>query len=102
MTHPKMGNKHICANCGARFFDMNKNPAICPKCGTQVGGDTPQAEEAPAPDEDVVEDVLDMDVDVEDVEGGEDDSLMEDASDLDDDDMSGVIENMDDDVEDKA
>ncbi len=34
MAKPELGNKHQCQNCGARFFDLNKNPITCPKCGT--------------------------------------------------------------------
>jgi uncharacterized protein (TIGR02300 family) len=31
---PVLGNKHHCQNCGTRFFDLNKSPIRCPKCGT--------------------------------------------------------------------
>ncbi|MGH6857672.1 MAG: TIGR02300 family protein [Methylocella sp.] len=34
MAKPELGNKHQCQNCGARFFDLNKSPITCPKCGT--------------------------------------------------------------------
>nr|WP_026595586.1 TIGR02300 family protein [Methyloferula stellata] len=34
MTKPELGNKHQCQNCGTKFFDLNKNPITCPKCGT--------------------------------------------------------------------
>lgn len=34
VVKPEWGNKHICGNCGARFYDMKKEPATCPKCGT--------------------------------------------------------------------
>ena len=34
MAKPELGNKHQCQNSGARFFDLNKNPITCPKCGT--------------------------------------------------------------------
>lgn len=30
---PPLGVKRICPNCGARFYDLNKKPALCPKCG---------------------------------------------------------------------
>jgi uncharacterized protein (TIGR02300 family) len=33
VTKPELGNKRQCQNCGARFFDFNKNPIACPKCG---------------------------------------------------------------------
>jgi len=28
-----LGNKHECFSCGARFYDLGKPEAICPKCG---------------------------------------------------------------------
>ncbi len=34
MTKPELGNKHQCQNCGTKFFDLNKSPILCPKCGT--------------------------------------------------------------------
>ena len=35
VTHGR-GIKHTCASCETRFFDLNKQPAICPKCGQKV------------------------------------------------------------------
>ena len=34
MTKPELGTKRLCASCGARFYDLNKTPITCPKCGT--------------------------------------------------------------------
>jgi len=34
VAKPELGSKHQCQNCGTRFFDLNKSPAVCPKCGT--------------------------------------------------------------------
>ena len=28
------GTKRTCLNCGARFYDLQKVPPTCPKCGT--------------------------------------------------------------------
>ena len=33
MTKPELGIKRDCPECGARFYDLNKEPAHCPKCG---------------------------------------------------------------------
>ena len=33
MTKPNLGKKRTCLSCETRFYDLNKNPAICPKCG---------------------------------------------------------------------
>lgn len=33
MAKPELGSKHQCHQCGTKFFDLNRNPVICPKCG---------------------------------------------------------------------
>ena len=38
MNNSIKGEKHICSNCGAKFFDLNKSTIICPKCNTEVVG----------------------------------------------------------------
>jgi uncharacterized protein (TIGR02300 family) len=38
LSKPELGNKHQCQNCGAKFFDLNKDPIVCPKCGTVFQG----------------------------------------------------------------
>ncbi len=32
MTKPELGIKRDCPSCGARFYDLNRSPAHCPKC----------------------------------------------------------------------
>ena len=34
MAKPELGTKRLCANCGAKFYDLDKNPIVCPKCQT--------------------------------------------------------------------
>ncbi|HEX3503223.1 MAG TPA: TIGR02300 family protein [Xanthobacteraceae bacterium] len=34
MAKPELGTKRLCAGCGAKFYDLNKDPIHCPKCGT--------------------------------------------------------------------
>lgn len=34
MAKPELGSKHKCQNCGTKFFDLMKDPVVCPKCGT--------------------------------------------------------------------
>jgi len=110
------GHKHTCSNCEARFFDLGKSPATCPKCETvQIVPKTkgraavkipvePEIEKAKKPysedksdntdgedgeDEEnlIVEEDVDLDVDLDDDDDeDDDDSLMEDTSDLGDDD----------------
>ena len=36
MNNSIKGEKHHCSNCGAKFFDLNKKPIICPKCNTEL------------------------------------------------------------------
>lgn len=33
VVDPKLGTKRACESCGAKFYDLNKDPAVCPKCG---------------------------------------------------------------------
>jgi len=28
----ELGTKRLCASCGAKFYDLNKDPITCPKC----------------------------------------------------------------------
>jgi uncharacterized protein (TIGR02300 family) len=30
----ELGLKRQCMSCGAKFYDLSKDPAVCPKCGT--------------------------------------------------------------------
>jgi uncharacterized protein (TIGR02300 family) len=38
VAKPELGTKRQCQNCAAKFFDLNKDPIICPKCGTVFQG----------------------------------------------------------------
>jgi uncharacterized protein (TIGR02300 family) len=56
---PDLGGKHQCLNCSAKFFDLHKDPIVCPKCGT-IFQPTPlsaraAARAAPQADDDEVE-----------------------------------------------
>jgi uncharacterized protein (TIGR02300 family) len=42
MGRPQLGTKCTCTACKERFYDLNRIPAICPKCGAE------QPPEAPA------------------------------------------------------
>jgi uncharacterized protein (TIGR02300 family) len=33
VAKPELGSKRQCQNCGAKFFDLNRDPILCPKCG---------------------------------------------------------------------
>ena len=32
MADPELGTKQVCPSCEAKFYDLNKRPATCPKC----------------------------------------------------------------------
>ena len=32
MAKPELGQKRQCQHCGAKFYDLNRDPIICPKC----------------------------------------------------------------------
>ena len=34
LANPELGAKQICPNCQAKFYDLGRRPATCPKCGT--------------------------------------------------------------------
>ncbi len=33
LASPELGAKQICPNCSAKFYDLSRRPALCPKCG---------------------------------------------------------------------
>ena len=35
MPKVEWGKKVVCTNCEAKFYDLNRKPAICPNCGTE-------------------------------------------------------------------
>ena len=34
MSKAEWGSKRVCPSCSARYYDMKKNPPVCPSCGT--------------------------------------------------------------------
>jgi uncharacterized protein (TIGR02300 family) len=34
VAKPELGTKRLCTNCSAKFYDLNKEPIVCPKCHT--------------------------------------------------------------------
>lgn len=108
MAKPELGTKRVCQSCGARFYDLGRDPASCPKCGFEnslealLRAKRPRApvEAKPKPKpaarravgEEDLDDTLPIDEDEE-----EDEDLIEDASELgeDEEDVSDVIENAD-------
>ena len=34
MAKPELGTKRQCQSCASKFYDLQKDPILCPKCGT--------------------------------------------------------------------
>lgn len=102
LAKPELGTKRECPSCGAKFYDLNKNPLICPKCEHEFvpevakaskkakpAAEKPKKEpEKPAPSEDDDDDDTSAgDISLEELEDDfDDDSDDDDDIDLDDDD----------------
>jgi uncharacterized protein (TIGR02300 family) len=43
MVMPEFGSKCVCVSCAARFYDMTRAPAVCPKCQTAQPPPKPRA-----------------------------------------------------------
>lgn len=52
VAKPELGSKRQCESCGSKFFDLNKNPIVCPRCGAQYQSAHGAARPAAEPDED--------------------------------------------------
>ena len=91
MAKPELGGKRVCVACSTRFYDLNKQPAICPKCSTEqpaepvrlrrTGGNVVleekrRAKVLPVPG------VEEADVEVESAEEEVEEDVLEDTSDL--------------------
>ena len=35
MAKPELGTKRLCAGCGAKFYDLNKDPIVSPFTGKE-------------------------------------------------------------------
>jgi uncharacterized protein (TIGR02300 family) len=92
MAKPELGLKRVCVACGAKFYDLTKTPAICPKCGTEQPLEQPRPRRTGGnllddkrPKKIAAAEDVDADVEVEaDAEEAED-GVLEDTSDLEDD-----------------
>ena len=115
MAKPEWGTKRICPSCGTRYYDLTRDPVVCPKCSTPFDPEAflkARRARPAAPVEKELEPVgaeeIDADVETEAEpaeeeeegvpleENEEDEELIEDASELgeDEDDMAEVIENV--------
>jgi len=116
VAKPEWGMKRICPSCGARYYDLMRDPIVCPKCSTPFDPEAflkSRRSRPAAPVEKELEPVsaeeIDTDAETEEAETAEegeegvpleeneeDEELIEDASELgeDEDDMAEVIENV--------
>jgi uncharacterized protein (TIGR02300 family) len=49
VAKPELGTKRICGACGAKFYDLSKDPIVCPKCGTVFEVVVPVSRARPEP-----------------------------------------------------
>ena len=104
MAKPEWGTKRICQSCSAPFYDLRRDPIVCPKCEAVFDPEAILKSRKLKSTEAVVEPVKKVKKDPEDIlatdddeipAAVEDDTVLEDASDLDDEDVSEVIETSD-------
>src|SRR5436190_23830586 len=117
VAKPESGTKRICPSCGTRYYDLTRDPVVCPKCSTPfdpeaflkarrsrpaapvekelepvgAGDIDPELETEAEPAEDEEEETVPLEEGEE-----EEEELIEDASELgeDEDDMAEVIDNV--------
>ncbi len=129
MAKPELGTKRLCSGCGAKYYDLNRDPITCPKCGTvfeivtasraakastkaaetqeeeeeQPDAAAPEIvslEEADAEAEGNDDDVPDLGDDDVDIEDSEgDDDVFIDEEDEDDEAVPGIVVEVDDDTD---
>jgi uncharacterized protein (TIGR02300 family) len=60
VAKPELGTKRLCGNCAAKFYDLGKDPIVCPKCHTvlQLAAITSRARAEPARAQAAAEEVV--------------------------------------------
>jgi uncharacterized protein (TIGR02300 family) len=90
MAKPELGLKRVCVSCSTKFYDLTKQPAVCPKCGAEQPAEQPRARRAaaPLPEEKVKKRAATPDAEGDEVELDDVDAEagIEDADDLEDED----------------
>ncbi len=49
MAKAELGAKRECQSCGTKYYDLGKEPPVCPRCGTVYSATAAKAASAPAP-----------------------------------------------------
>jgi hypothetical protein len=106
-----LGKKLSCQSCDAKFYDLMRTKPVCPKCDTAYVPAKPRGRRAAAslvpPDKNEPPKLIDDTEENDDLETDEDEdedsSLMEDTSDIgnDEDDVAEVVVNISSSVDDK-
>ena len=102
MTKPEWGTKRTCQSCSAHFYDLRKDPIVCPKCGATYDPEailksrrrSPEKIVAPKPVKEPELPDVEAEADGE-APAEEADDVIEDTSELgeDDEDIPETIEN---------
>jgi uncharacterized protein (TIGR02300 family) len=60
VAKPELGTKRLCGNCAAKFYDLGKDPIVCPKCHTvlQLAALTTRSRAEPARAQAAAEEVV--------------------------------------------
>jgi len=80
VARPELGLKRQCMSCGAKFYDLARDPATCPKCGAVYQAVTSRAappvisRAAPEDDEDETDEKGPELVSLDEVEAAEDEA----------------------------
>ncbi len=114
MAKPEWGVKRVCQSCAARFYDLNRSPITCPKCAAPFDPEAllksrrsrpaPAKAAKPKPNAGAgtaSKTPLEDDIKLDDDSGeaaatsaedqNDDDTVLQDASDLGGDDISEVV-----------
>jgi len=91
VAKPELGTKRVCPSCATKYYDLNRNPIVCPNCGTVfvIAAPTPRAaERKPEPVVKVVEEAAVTEIErepdvvsLEEVEEAEEADAVPDADD---------------------
>ena len=94
MAKAKLGEKRICNKCSAKFYDLEKNPIVCPACNKEFDPNATKLKrksEKPQEKEPEVK-AEKEEIDVENVDEMDMDDVLEDTSDLEDDHDIAVVD----------
>jgi len=101
LAKPELGEKRICPSCGTKYYDLNRDPIICPKCAAPfeiIAAATAKAKPEKEADEKPSDEIADED-DTPVAEGPEIISL-DDADEDDGDTVDGADDEIPDDIPD--